>query len=134
MENARSGHTATLIAVRWPAAWMKPSPTSDANRFADVYSIADADSIADASSIDADGCERRESDARLDPRGDAGAVTKSGNPLATKIVLWSVGGAIAIAVESCWCRESAARSFDLDNQAGGLGYRSHQGIRASKYE
>jgi hypothetical protein len=39
-----------------------------------------------------------------------------------------------IAVESCWCRESAARSFDLDNQAGGLGYRSHQGIRASKYE
>jgi hypothetical protein len=70
---------------------------SDANRFADVYSIADADSIADASSIVADGYERFESDARLDPRGDAGAVTKSGNPLATKVV----GTLIPVSMRRC---------------------------------
>ena len=27
MENARAGHTATLIQVRWPAPWLKPSPS-----------------------------------------------------------------------------------------------------------
>jgi hypothetical protein len=117
-----AGGLAAAFADAFPDAYAVTQRFADAfpdacaavtQRFA--YRIAASYRFADAYRIAAAGYERCESDDRLDPRGDARAVTKSGDPLATKVI----GTLILVSMRRCGDGEdsSSGRPRDLQRIA-----------------